>query len=403
MRRIYYYAPLHLTFRSSMTHQQLKNFCYLGQLDYHTWFFGTYSDDAAMREIDAFVRGKHVSILQRKGTRKLRFLMEGMFLWRIAQDRSPDKIVIARQLDTMRRLQRLRCNLGHPTLILELHERAFPHLLTSNQQVGVRLKRETERVFDGVDGLTLNNYSQELVLKQEFPSAPPYAIVTQAVEYKKFHAATPFISHDGKDARVITYMGHFSTWRDIELLFQALACLGSGYRLRIAGGITSGYSDDSSAHYLADLADRYGVSHRVEYLGHVASEQLVERVLSGSAVLVLPLGDNLMGRFFTAPIKLFEYMSTRIPVVAVDFPSVNLITGRDTVFLTAHDAGLFARTIEEALTSDERELRIERMNALAQANSFEERARKMDEWLRRAGHQTRVTRRHSLTCRVRLA
>jgi glycosyltransferase involved in cell wall biosynthesis len=71
---------------------------------------------------------------------------------------------------------------------------------------------------------------------------------------------------------------------------------------------------------LRERADRLGVQDRVFFLGQMSPRE-VKRHLADSAVAVLPLTQDLISASFTSPLKLFEYMAARVPIVASDLPS----------------------------------------------------------------------------------
>lgn len=383
MKHVYYFSPLEFHFRSGSTLQESRNFRHLAALGYKTQFYGTSSDGAELQQVREYIADAEVALHVWKGSRRWNRLVDLVMLKDMAQDRNPDKIVIARHVKRTDVLVRLRGWLGNPVIVHELHERALPHLLTENGRERRALKALTRRVFDNVDGLFLSNYSQEILLKQEFDSLPRFVVLPHAVEAEKFSDAASNLTEcttESEMSYVVTFMGHFPAWRDIEKLFQSLAKLDGRFTLRIAGGISGETPDEVSRRFIQDLTDRYGLEGRVDYRGHVPPGRLVTDVLNGSSVLVLPLGDNLSARYFTCPIKLLEYMATQIPVVAVDYPSVSLLTGKESVFLSDDNPEAFAQTILCAVSSPELPARIRRMNEIARRSTFQERSRRLDEW-----------------------
>jgi glycosyltransferase involved in cell wall biosynthesis len=388
MRHVYYYAPLVLHFRSGSTLQETRNFTHLARRGYKTFFCGTYTDADAYAEVLEYIGDAPISHTAKEGGKNWRFLVELLFLKQLYQDRSPDKIVIARVFDRMTWLLKLRHRLGNPLLVYELHERALPHMLAAERgqpaRVVNRIKERCQRVFDGIDGLVLTNYSQEIILKQEFARLPPYTIIPHGVEWDKFHRASTHHDGNGGDSAepfIVTLTGSFHPWKNVEVLFKLLTHLDERFKLRIAGEISSKHSDAENREYIQQLVERYNVQGRVHFCGFVSPNRIVEDALAGSSVLFLPLGDNAMARYFTCPIKLPEYMATQIPVVAVDYPSVRLITGDDTVFLAPNDPRALAKAIEAAVFSPERDERVRRMNTLAKQLTFEERSKRLDAWL----------------------
>jgi glycosyltransferase involved in cell wall biosynthesis len=297
----------------------------------------------------------------------------------MARDSSPAKIVIGRHVKMTSVLLRLRRFLGNPIIVHELHERAFPYLAEHKPEEREALERQTKAVLQSVDALFLTNFSQEQIVRRELERIPPYTIVPHGVEVERFQRAVrPPL--DNASPVVITYTGHFVGWKSVDLLFQSLALLEPRFHLRIAGGLSGKASDEASREYIRAQSEQFGVTGRVDYRGFVSPDRLVSEVLLGSSVLALPLGDNFESRYFTCPIKLVEYISTQIPVVAVDYPSVRLLTGEDSVFLAADTPEAFAAQIRAAAFSPEQAARVRRMNEIARGLTVQERAKRADAW-----------------------
>ncbi len=381
MKHLYYFNPFEFHFRSGSTLQEVRNFTHLGRLDNRAALFGTYVDEAGFAEVRRYIGDSRVTLLAQRGERRRVARLYASFLFKIARDRSPNKIIIGRHVKMTEVLLRLRGALGNPILVHELHERAFPYLAEHKPEERAELERQTQRVLQNVDGLFLTNYSQEQIVKQELEKIPPYTIVPHGVEVERFQAAVPPAADGNGNRRIVlTYAGHFVAWKNMDTIFGALALLEPHYTLRIAGGITSKTSDAASTEYIRAQTERFGVVGRVDYRGFVSPERLVPEVLDGSSALLLPLGDNFESRYFTCPIKLIEYLSTQIPVVAVDYPSVHLLTGEDSVFLAADTPEAFARAVREAIYSPEKAARVKRMNEVAREMTVEKRALRADAW-----------------------
>jgi glycosyltransferase involved in cell wall biosynthesis len=88
----------------------------------------------------------------------------------------------------------------------------------------------------------------------------------------------------------------------------------------------------------------------VEYLGYLPPK-LVPRFLVGADALLLPLGENVRSRFFTCPMKLFEYAASGIPMVVTRQPStMSLIEdGVQALMVEPNSATDLARAIRRLL------------------------------------------------------
>lgn len=372
---IYYYHPLVFHFYSTMTLQVVRDMKHLSKHGHNVFLYGTYLDAAAYAEVCEYIGDAPISLLVMRGDSKWRLWLRCRFLWWIYTDNMENKVAIARKHMSAETLLRFRRGLGDPLILLELHEKAFPHLLTSGRR-SENIRRSYVHVFKHIDGLSLTNYSQEVILEREFENYPPYDVFPNGVEWDRFNEAKRDLIC-GNDRFVVTLVSQFREWKNTQLVFQALSLLDDRFSLRIAGG----KNDAQSQAYIEEMAIACGVQGRVDYLGFVSPERVGTDVLDGSSALVLPLGDNLVAQYFTSPMKLFEYMATRIPVVAVDYPSVSLVTGQDTVFLSANDPESFAHAIRKAVASPDLEQRIQNMNARAKRFTYKERARRYDRWL----------------------
>ncbi len=100
---------------------------------------------------------------------------------------------------------------------------------------------------------------------------------------------------------------------------------------------------------------------------------------------VIPITDTIGGRLFTSPMKLFEYMAAKIPIVASDFPSMREIleNGKTAVLVESSNPKALAEGIEKILTDREFARRIsEQAYEKVKNFSWEKRAEKIAVFLK---------------------
>lgn len=373
---IYYNHPLQFHYHSGQTIQVIQDYKNLSLLGYQVFLYGTYEDEEALAEIRSDIGSAPIQLLVQRGrTKWKRILLRWRFFMKMLKDRSP-KIIVGRNYNKTREIVNFRWLMGPTTLIMERHEDAFPYLLKNQGQA----KRDRERfrmLFDQIDAVVITSPAQMVLFKREFQMVPESIVLPNGVDVNQFRGAAPPAPSD-QGPYVLTYVGQFTPWKNVELLFRALTYLDARFQLRLAGG----KGDEGSHQWIDDQVRGYALQGRVDFRGFVSRKNLVKEVLDGSSVLLLPLGDNLESRYLTSPIKLFEYMATMIPVVAVDYPSVRLITGEDSVYLAPNDPLTFASTIQHAITDPARFARIAAMNRLAHCYSNSERAKRFDHYLK---------------------
>jgi glycosyltransferase involved in cell wall biosynthesis len=364
---IYYFHPLDLSFTSAQTIQVLKDYQHLSQLGHAVFLYGTYQDAQRWREIQQAIDGSSLQVFGLAHSKWNRARLKIRFLAQMMRDTSA-KLVVTRTLGKIRELTRYKRLLRPCKLLFEMHEEAFPYLL------GKKISKQGfQRSIAMADMVLFTGPAQVDLFQQEFNELPrQHLILPNGVELDRF-------SHARRDVNgPLSYLGQFNHWKNVQLMFQALRLLPNTVRLRIAGG----KNDTASRLYIDQLTEQYNVQGRIDYLGFVPNAEVVEKALDGSSALLLPLGENLQSRYLTSPMKLFEYMATPIPVVAVDFPSIRRLADEQVLYLAAPTAEDFAQAIERAIGDPLAATKLNAMNRLAQSYSHETRARRYDEALR---------------------
>jgi glycosyltransferase involved in cell wall biosynthesis len=151
------------------------------------------------------------------------------------------------------------------------------------------------------------------------------------------------------EGREIVYAGQLYRWKGVDTLLEALALLPEA-SLTIVGG--RGDPGDPDLAACQERAAELGIAGRVTFAGFVPPADVRARI-AGSAVAVVPLPDNLMARYFTSPLKLFDYMAAGVPIVASDLPSLREVVsdGDDALLVPPDDPAALAQTIRRLLVN----------------------------------------------------
>jgi glycosyltransferase involved in cell wall biosynthesis len=141
----------------------------------------------------------------------------------------------------------------------------------------------------------------------------------------------------------LLYIGQFYPWKGVETAVCAMARL-PGFTLDLYGG--DYFTAESDIRRLRAISEECGSAAALAFKGFVPPGKLRD-VLSGSYIGILPAADNVMGRHFISPLKLFEYMGSSIPVVASDLPPIReVIThGRNGLLFRPGDPSDLARQV----------------------------------------------------------
>ena len=148
--------------------------------------------------------------------------------------------------------------------------------------------------------------------------------------------------------RTVVYAGQLYRWKGVSTLLEAMALLPEA-RLVVLGG--RGPADPDLA-ACKEHVQRLGIQDRVEFRGFVPHAQ-VRATIAGMGVAVLPLPNNLMARYFTSPLKLFDYMASGTPIVASDLPTVGevLDDGDNALLVPPEDPSALAAAIRRLLVN----------------------------------------------------
>jgi glycosyltransferase involved in cell wall biosynthesis len=118
----------------------------------------------------------------------------------------------------------------------------------------------------------------------------------------------------------VYYIGQLYPWKGVDALLHAAAADPEAQYV-IVGGTEEEGTCEPDIERLKALAVQLNVADRVRFTGWVPYREVPE-LLRDAAVTVIPLPDSVFGRYFTSPLKLFDYMAAGVPIVASDLPSL---------------------------------------------------------------------------------
>lgn len=174
------------------------------------------------------------------------------------------------------------------------------------------------------------------------------------------------------DVRLVGYVGMFRTLgmdKGVGLLMEMIGQLPDDVRLLLVGGTPADIDV-----YTAQ-AQELGVLDRVLFVGRVP-HTTVPTYLAACDVLVAPFPDHPHYRYAMSPMKLFEYMAAKRPMVVSDLPSLRDILDESmAVFFAPGSIEGLVRSVSSVLNEGEKSATMA-MHAYraVQTHSWEHRA-----------------------------
>lgn len=132
------------------------------------------------------------------------------------------------------------------------------------------------------------------------------------------------------DKKIVVYTGSFSIydWKGVDVLLEAAKSFGDDYLFVGVGAHNEGE--------MKQLRDRYPLKNIL--LEYFVPHKEVIWYLKAADILVLPnKSGNAISVWHTSPLKLFEYMAVRRPIISSDLPSIRETVGEEEVLLVKPD------------------------------------------------------------------
>lgn len=205
-----------------------------------------------------------------------------------------------------------------------------------------------------------------------------YILVSpDAVDIQEFDI--PHTTEDARDTleldqkkQFVVYTGHLFDWKGVYTLSDASAHFPKHTELLLVGGLSEDVAK-MKAYCKENKLDR------VHILGH---KPYTDMPLYLKAANVLVLSDSLkydISREYTSPLKLFQYMAAKRPVIAPTTPALLEMLNKDNAWLyTPDEPQALAEAVEKAVSStQESEAHTAAAWELVQEHTWNSRAKKI--------------------------
>jgi glycosyltransferase involved in cell wall biosynthesis len=175
---------------------------------------------------------------------------------------------------------------------------------------------------------------------------------------------------------VIIYSGSWEKWKGLDVLIKAYARVSekiADCKLILVGG-----SKEQIGRASKLIRDLNIDTQRIRMVSFLSQKEVVN-YLKMADIGIIPTRDTIVGRRYTSPLKLFEYMAAGLAIVASDLPSIREILGEeDAVFFEPGNEHDLADKVIELISNKSKRDRLQvSVRERVSEFSYEERCRKV--------------------------
>lgn len=143
--------------------------------------------------------------------------------------------------------------------------------------------------------------------------------------------------------KYVVYTGHLYEWKGAHVLAQAARVLGKGVCVIFVGG---------SQTDIASFSSKYGCDQLI-FVGQKPHEAIADYLALANAVVLPNVPTTRESVYATSPMKLFEYMAAKKPIIASDLPSIReIIDDSCAQLFEAGNVEELAKSISAVLEND---------------------------------------------------
>lgn len=133
--------------------------------------------------------------------------------------------------------------------------------------------------------------------------------------------------------KVLLYIGGLDRWKGVETLFEASLLL-DDVQVVIIGG---------KEHQISRFTKKYP---KILFLGAMPYRDLPANQQAADILIIPNTAKNNLSSKYTSPLKLFAYMTSKIPIILSDIPSLRaIVSDQEGTFYTPDDPVSLAKSV----------------------------------------------------------
>lgn len=140
------------------------------------------------------------------------------------------------------------------------------------------------------------------------------------------------------DAKIVMYCGRFYGWKGLEVLVDAAKNLAPGVFIYIVGGTKEEFMT---------IAKKTALPDNLVFPGEKPYTAIPLWLSAADALLVLGTRHDTQSYRYTSPMKVFEYLAMKRPIVASETPAIrDIVSDEHVIFYEPDDPKDLARKID---------------------------------------------------------
>ncbi len=169
--------------------------------------------------------------------------------------------------------------------------------------------------------------------------------------------------------KIVLYIGRFYRWKGLDILAPACAKLPPEVKCYVVGGTKESF---------IEMTGVTKIPNNLIFIDARPPSEIPLWLQAADALLLLGTAKNEDSNRYTSPMKLFEYMAAKKPIVASATPAVSDVLTREDAFLFVPDDTLsLVNTIEKALLAIDAPERVRRAQNKVRAYTWDLRAKRI--------------------------
>jgi len=228
--------------------------------------------------------------------------------------------------------------------------------------------------------LITNKWKAEKVVHEFNVSEKKIILERNAVDVKEFDISIEKIEARKKlglpiEKQIAVYTGHLYSWKGTDTLAEAVRALPSMLMIFVGG-------TDSDIERFKTL---FGSIENIMLVGHKEHAEVPYWQSAADVLILSNTAKEDISKFYTSPMKMFEYMASRRPIVATDIPSIREVLNDDNAIIVVPDN---AESLAEGITkafSDSKLIKTITARAYAdvESHTWEKRAKRIFDFIKK--------------------